>query len=972
MRRSHLVVGGAVIMFALLAVWKLRCGRGDDPSRAGGDTIVTTGSGATIRRDPNAKPGAFASIAGRVTRASDGAGIPNAVVAIARVQVDFMGNDDGDEAPSMIATTDANGAWSVQAIPPATYVVSATATGFLPNSRDRLVVPAGAHVDLDLVLTAGGTVVSGTVSDVGGGPIGGARITARLEGNPFASKPELVVLTNPEGRYQITLADGSYGLTASHEDYTRKSRQFELQGQPLSIDFVLAPGGQIRGVVVTRDDKPVPGAIVSASGRAFSSGGSSATADATGAFTLKGLDSGAISLKAIARGFTSASPTVVELGIGEQLDGVRVVVDRAFTISGRIVRAGTPAEGIPGVRAGVFSIAAKQGAISHDPSDDTGAFEIYGVRPASYMIFAIGEGVIPEIGKPVEVIDRDVTGVIVEMAAGATLSGRVEPGTVASISIEIESDKVGLGNIFEVVKIALARTTADASGEFALRSVPPGNFTLLAETTDGRKGKLPVKVTTTDQTGLVVKLEPRAVFAGKVVDANGAPVVGVHVKVTPARIGDRPASFSISDGGDRGGALTGASGAFRVVGLDPGTIQVSVSDDQGRIPWAQGEDTVKPLTFELAKAQAMTGVTLTVEARDGVIRGVVLGPDRKPTGDAWVTPRLETKATSRDDVMAVFRNSTQPVLTGADGTFVLDHLRRGTYELSVEGPRGASRVSKSGVKPGETVTLVLEPLGTLAGRVTLGAAPVAAFDIDCTPKPDAAGHIDSDDVSPERRFTNADGTYLLERMAPGEYTCNVRANAGTGTGKVTLASAPAKLDFALAPYASITGTVVHAITGEPVKGLNVLAHGDNMDTEAFGDLISGKGPVTDASGRFLIEHVPAGKGKLAVVPREAFNELATRDYTTVAGQRLDVGTIKVVPPREGGENGTIGITTANDEGKLTVASVMPEGPADLAGVRGGDRVVSIDGKPVAEMGVEIAQGYLFAGGLAIGQKVVLG
>ena len=49
------------------------------------------------------------------------------------------------------------------------------------------------------------------------------------------------------------------------------------------------------------------------------------------------------------------------------------------------------------------------------------------MKPGSYMIFAMGEDKMPELGKNIEVTNKDVTGVVIELANGATLSGRVEP-----------------------------------------------------------------------------------------------------------------------------------------------------------------------------------------------------------------------------------------------------------------------------------------------------------------------------------------------------------------------------------------------------------------------------------------------------------------------------------------------------------------------------------------------------------------
>jgi hypothetical protein len=458
-----------------------------------------------------------------------------------------------------------------------------------------------------------------------------------------------------------------------------------------------------------------------------------------------------------------------------------------------------------------------------------------------------------------------------------------------------------------------------------------------------------------------------------VVDASGAAVAGVRVEIE--RPGER-IGFSMSPMRDTG-ATTGAEGAFREVGLEPGKIAVTVSDGQGKLAWARGDKRDEPLAFELAKAQEMTNVTLTVESRDGVIRGVVLGPDHKPAPDAWVTPRVESKSRDPMAAMSEFRNPPQPVLTDGDGKFTIAHLRRGSYELTVEAARGTSRTQQAGIKTGDSVTLTLEPLGTLAGAVTANGAVVATYDITCRTK-----ELDfrRDPAELHRRIGAPDGKYAFERLAPGEYLCNVTADAGTGAASATVTTGPVQLDLALTAWASVTGVVVSSVTGQPVPGLHVMAGGSGFDQDEISAVLSGKGPTTDASGRFVVERVPAGKGMVTIIPREAsFGSppLAARDYTATVGQRFDLGTIKVLPPRTG-EAGTLGfsvdpnIAADSDGAMLTVSSVKPGGPGEQAGIAVGDHITSIDGRLVKDLGPDTARQLVASGSMSPGQRFQLG
>ncbi|HEX7095638.1 MAG TPA: carboxypeptidase-like regulatory domain-containing protein, partial [Acidimicrobiales bacterium] len=730
MRRILVALGLVVAVVAV--VWWLR-GRGDDRAKPAAAKTQAGEHGARTQgpREP-AKP---ARVSGRVTRKSDGSGVPGAVVSLAWAE---LGADiSPTKMPTIVVTSDATGAWTADHVPPGEYVLAATATSLLPSSRAKLTLAsAEQRGGIDFVLDAGGTLVRGTVSDVGGGPIESARVTARRDTWSLTPGAELVTLTGADGTYQLTLPDASYRLTAAHDDYTSATEPAEVAGTPLTVDFTLIPGGIVRGQVVARDSgKPVPGALVEVEGgrRMRGVGGSkSAVADADGQFVLRGLASGAMSIEARGRGYASAQPTVVQLGIGEEVDGIQVLVDGAYSIRGRVVEKGTT-KGIGGARLGAFSMSAGARGESLEPSAEDGAFEIPGLRPGSYMLYAGAEGTLLEIGHNVEIVDHDVDDVIVEVGRGVTITGRVEPPTVATVTLELEAE-VGLGNMFDMVKAAMCRTESDATGAFTLANAPPGKFRIVGAAKDGRTGKTPITIADVDQPGIVVQLTPRASIAGRVIDTNGKPVADISVNAN--RRDDRPMKFSMS--GMRDNDKTRADGTFEIVGLDAGTYEV-----HARLPGDLGFEFARKskdgkddkadkdksrATIELAEGAKRTGVTLTVEALDGVIRGQVMGPDHKPAADAWVTARREEKLP--DGVPENMRSrlswlsDSEPVLTNADGQFVIRKLRKGTYTLVADGPRGASHGEKTGVETGDSATIQLASLGTLALAVTQGGKPV--------------------------------------------------------------------------------------------------------------------------------------------------------------------------------------------------------------------------------------------------------
>jgi len=965
--RKRVVVAVAVIVIAIAALVSVRSCR-HSSSTATTSSTATSGSAASggdaISRPKRARTGPVqaATLSGRVTKASDGSGIPGAVVSVVRAELlsQFLAMG---EAP-LVAVTDARGAWSLTPVLPGTYFVAASALGFLPSTRAKLVVDSGEQkTGIDLALDAGGTVVSGTVSDIGGGGVADARISFKRDDTiDFTSGPDFVTISKPDGTYAISLPPASYDARAAHDEYRTASHDVEVGADPVKLDFTLPPGGIVRVTVVARDSgASVPGAfIVAQKGAKMGGEPLLGRADESGAFVLRGLPSGAISISAQGPSYASRTPTVVELAIGEEVDGVRVVVDRAFDVYGNVVRKGKPAEGVAGIQLGVFPLGTVQYGIALEPTDAQGPFVFPGPKPAPYTPFAGGDANVPSIGTNVEVVDTDVTGVVVEMEAGVTLSGRVEPPVAGARLSLVLTGAIGIANLFQAAKSALVSAETDAQGRFIVRSAPAGAFTLIAKAPTGETGKLPLVIGEKDIANLVVKLEPRASIAGRVVDDKGAAVAGARVDLEKKReeSDDRAeVSFSMNDRGTS--ATTTADGSFKIVGLEPGTYTPDVS---------RMKLVGKPTSVTVAAGQAVTGVTVTVEANDGVIRGQVIGADKRPVADAWVNAELTTAGAATadradDDEGDAPRGNwfnARPVMTASDGRFTLDKLQRGTYKVSADGPRGASHGAAEGIKTGSTVTITLAALGTISGKVTSGGKPVAVFDISC----DGPGAPDF------QQFTSPDGSYSFERLTPGRYSCTVHSDAGSAKDSIEVPAGPVAHDFTLAPWATIVGNVVDVLSKKPVPNVLVLA-GD-FDQQTIQDLFTDKTPKTDVNGHFSLARIGAGSGNIIITEKSgSFSApLAMKPYTVTQGQTLDLGTIEVVAPRTG-DAGTFGFGTTIESGKLLVASVKDGGPAQLAGLQPQDEITAINGTPVATLTPEVAQKLVSSGIVGVGVTVQL-
>ena len=94
---------------------------------------------------------------------------------------------------------------------------------------------------------------------------------------------------------------------------------------------------------------------------------------------------------------------------------------------------------------------------------------------------AHAENKMPAERTQVEVGETDVTSVIVEMATGATLTGRVDPPGKASIRLVGQRARGAVG-MADSIYVGMLRGHSDANGVWRLDHVPTGKFTLVAAT----------------------------------------------------------------------------------------------------------------------------------------------------------------------------------------------------------------------------------------------------------------------------------------------------------------------------------------------------------------------------------------------------------------------------------------------------------------------------------------------------------
>src|SRR5215470_8955005 len=307
-----------VVLVAIGGAWWWRHRAGDPPATR----TVTQPQQAPAARPGRAEAAApVASAALTVTVSDDAGPLTDAVVRFAP--------RDGEV---VVVTTGRDGVARADHLAPGTWRISASAAGHAPAALPAHELAAAADDRLAIKLAPGGRTLTGTVSDATGGPIAGARIdAARLSSFAEASDAIATATTGADGKYRMTVAEGALQVAASSPDYAPQARRVEVGPTGAVADFALVPGGVIEGVVRDeRSHEPVAGASVLARrGAAMllaETGARRAVTGSDGRFRLTGLRPGAWSLRAGAPGRATRAPTLVGLGVAEQVTGVELLI----------------------------------------------------------------------------------------------------------------------------------------------------------------------------------------------------------------------------------------------------------------------------------------------------------------------------------------------------------------------------------------------------------------------------------------------------------------------------------------------------------------------------------------------------------------------------------------------------------------------------------------------------------------------
>ena len=464
------------------------------------------------------------------------------------------------------ATTGADGMYSLD-VPEGTLNLSIKHRDYMTSGDSIRIMPEQKRaVNFALKPLAR---VSGVVVDEANQPIAAATITPRDaldRGMPdMAANGAMPVSSGPDGKFDARVLPGTnfYLLVAKKALPQVKSEVMKLDVGERKSDVVLTiPAGiVVTGRALDIHGKPLSDVSVVAGPSAGSFGETLDTimeplskdpvrTDADGKFAMR-LKEGTYNFWFRRDGYLNKRMAAQRIADnGENV--VEARLNPAVEISGRVTRGG----------AGVADVEVRPdgGVLLGVKTAADGSFTLGGLKPGPTTIEVIKR---PEWINEKRIFTAPARDVAIDLQPGGTIRGRVvEKGTMKPIRSFRAGVMLGLGN--------LSRVTGD-DGSFTFEHVPAGATTVAANAFGYEGANRDVTVVAGEIVNdVVLELERGVRLTGKVTDANGAPLSGVFIIISPPQM----------EGGVIGGMLGGPNWKPAPARV-PNTNLTTVTDKNG-------------------------------------------------------------------------------------------------------------------------------------------------------------------------------------------------------------------------------------------------------------------------------------------------------------------------------------------------------------------------------------------------------
>lgn len=500
--------------------------------------------------------------------------------------------------------------------------------------------------------------------------------------------------------------------------------------------------------------------------------------------------------------------------------------------------------GVPGVRLRVHAMGAggveigDGGPAAESSSNESGAFAIEGLAAGTWAVMASapGYGDTPTLGINVPPAGR-CEPVRIRLAQSLSVQGRVTAAgniPVAGASLVATRSMLAITDRGEAatrhVRVS-RRVESTSDGNFHVEGLPPGSIRLTVEAPGFATTSVDVRLEA-DARGVAVRLDPQAAFGGVVRDSRNQPVKGADLAIETGTIPPRKLATK-----------SGEDGRFAFDSL-PSGIEVSLRAG------AAGFAPVGPLRFVTGTRQ-----NVIVLGVGGAIAGRVLDIDSGAgTGGIGVFARgpLPSGRTVRTE--------SRP-----DGTYALQGLAPGKYEVFVRDPRYVARKSitcealegKVRLRTDFEVYEGLAIRGTVVEEDTRQAIPGALVSLNGS----AGGSLPPEAARAAR--TDATGWFELRNVPEGRFLLHAQA-----AGWISTRDSRTGVRITTSRRQPPIPASVSMVRSGRIEGLARFPGGAPVPdalVQLFSDGGAGPEPTpfratTDSSGYYSIQGVPADEG----------------------------------------------------------------------------------------------------------------
>ncbi len=688
----------------------------------------------------------------------------------------------GLQAEPESVLTAADGRFEITALPAPRVDLVASGEGYAPltvpglEAARRTAGPGAGRVDLGTLILVPSVSIAGVVSAAGGEPLSDAELwvsehsvaVERLAWEALSRRPPAAV-SDARGRFEVGgLGHGQrVDLVVYREGFLPAAVRRVAAPASAPIRVELKPAARIAGQVLGEDLEPIAGAVIALAAAELPAGVSAVPtpiehdpergtrSGPDGRFEIAALPPGEVVLEVLARGYQPAAMRPFELGEGEVVGDLEIVLERGATLTGSVTTAG----GDP-VADAVVAVGRAMATTKPD-----GSFRVGGIAPGRRTADAWHPH-FDRLERQVE-IEPGVNVFDFVFASARRLAGRVVDERGAPLpDAAVELAFAGRGGYSE------PRTLSDGQGRFRFPRLAEGNYRLEVEKQGWvtAESRLQVDLRDGDVDDLEVVLVPSALLTGEILGLDFAELAGVRLEAV------------LDDGRRRRGEVS-YDGRYRVDDLAPGDWLVSAEAAEGR----------QRVETRIVLAPGEAEVYRDLEFEEGLALSGRVEYEGEPVAAAHIALRGTDVVASRD------------LAADHDGRFRFEALEPGSYRLSVSS-RWEMFIHNEDVELESDRDLLVE-LATagLTGRVVApdgGGVHDAVVILQQFLR--SAG--ERADGSIFTVGTDAEGAFRFERLPAGRFLARVRKDGYTQLEEeleVAAGTAGDSRTFVLEPTAGI-------------------------------------------------------------------------------------------------------------------------------------------------------------------------